>query len=709
MEERNKVIFQLKQNNKSYTVSTSITNDKINLECKDSNSQIYENSFTLPELLKISQYFQPTHSIQQIQAYLNGIIEKQRIGINQADEALSINLHLINNDQISIPLLKKLDLSKFTNYPYVRYNSMTERNNQYMVNQISSQSSPSPKFYSKNSGNIQLGSNRNSGNIQLGSNPNSGNIQLSSNQNSGNIQLGSNQNSGNIQLSSNQNSNNIQLSPLQNSGNIQLSSNQNINNIQLGSNQNRNNIQLSSNQNINNIQLGSNQNRNNIQLSPIQNSNNIQLSPNKVNIVQTKPISSLGGYSYPHADNNIISNFSLDENKLSNLERENNLIKAGQEKLKNDIKRLIQEMTKLKEQNQIYKTNHDSLTNENALLKNENDNLKKQVLLYQKENNDLKTKYETYNKDLDAVEAQNDQIRKMYEDLENEYNQYKSQTEEIIKENELLRTQIEELNNNFTMINQELENIRNENDIFKSNLEQQKKNLNEDVVNKLIEENDLLKKRLEENEYLKKQIIELQYQMQNQENREIQETQEKELDRDQQGQEEEEDKGEIIHNMKELELITDKINKENKKIIINLLYKASVDGDKASVFHDKCDQAKSTIVLVETLNGKRFGGFTSCSWAGNCEDKNDPDAFIFSLDKMKTYENIPGDEAIGCYPKFGPIFLGCQIKIFDNAFTKGGTTFEKELNFNTKEDYELTGGDRVFQIKEIEVYEVIIE
>ena len=665
MEERNKVIFQLKQNNKSYTVSTSITNDKINLECKDSNSQIYENSFTLPELVKISQYFQPTHSIQQIQAYLNGIIEKQRIGINQADEALSINLHLINNDQISIPLLKKLDLSKFTNYPYVRYNSMTERNNQYMVNQISSQSSPSPKFYSKNSGNIQLGSNRNSGNIQLGSN----------------------RNSGNIQLSSNQNSNNIQLSPLQNSGNIQLSSNQNINNIQLGSNQNRNNIQL----------------------SPIQNSNNIQLSPNKVNIVQTKPISSLGGYSYPHADNNIISNFSLDENKLSNLERENNLIKAGQEKLKNDIKRLIQEMTKLKEQNQIYKTNHDSLTNENALLKNENDNLKKQVLLYQKENNDLKTKYETYNKDLDAVEAQNDQIRKMYEDLENEYNQYKSQTEEIIKENELLRTQIEELNNNFTMINQELENIRNENDIFKSNLEQQKKNLNEDVVNKLIEENDLLKKRLEENEYLKKQIIELQYQMQNQENREIQETQEKELDRDQQGQEEEEDKGEIIHNMKELELITDKINKENKKIIINLLYKASVDGDKASVFHDKCDQAKSTIVLVETLNGKRFGGFTSCSWAGNCEDKNDPDAFIFSLDKMKTYENIPGDEAIGCYPKFGPIFLGCQIKIFDNAFTKGGTTFEKELNFNTKEDYELTGGDRVFQIKEIEVYEVIIE
>ena len=76
---------------------------------------------------------------------------------------------------------------------------------------------------------------------------------------------------------------------------------------------------------------------------------------------------------------------------------------------------------------------------------------------------------------------------------------------------------------------------------------------------------------------------------------------------------------------------------------------------------------------------------------------------------METYDNIPGDDAIGCYPKFGPIFLGCQIKIFDNAFTKGGTTFEKELNYKTNEDYEINGGKIKFKIKDIEVYEVIFE
>ena len=166
-------------------------------------------------------------------------------------------------------------------------------------------------------------------------------------------------------------------------------------------------------------------------------------------------------------------------------------------------------------------------------------------------------------------------------------------------------------------------------------------------------------------------------------------------------------KGEIIHETKELEMITRKINKLNKKLTINLLYKASADSDKAAVFHSKCDAAKSTIVLVETDKGKRFGGFTACSWTGECIEKKDEDAFIFSLDKMKTYDNIKGDPAIGCYPKFGPIFLGCQIRIYDNAFIKGGTTFEKGLNFNTEEDYELTGGDRSFKIKDIEVYEVI--
>ena len=616
MEERNKVTFELYQNNILYTISTSLIGNKLNLVCTDSNSKVFENSYTMPELLKISQYFKPEYTIEQVQLYINGIMEKQKIGISPGDEAVTLNLYLINRDLISIPLLKKttnnINFTNYNNFSYAGYNNISQPN-QYM-NMINNQI------------------------------------------------------------------------PIQNK-NIVIQNNQKINS---------NFIPQTKNVNVKVNLIPQTQRYYN------KNSGNINLSSNQ----QQKQYA-----QYTRADKSV----TLDENKLKTLENENDIIKAGQEELKNDIQRLMKEMTKLKEENEVYKTDHNSLTNENAVLKNETDNCKKQMLLFQnqnkalmEENNLLKKQLEGYNKDLDNVENQNDEIRKMYEDLQNEYNQYRAQTEDMNKENEILRGQIEELNNNFTMINSELDNIRKENEIFKSNLEQQKKDLNEDMVNKLIEENNELRKSAEENEYLKKQIEELKIKIQNT-NTNTNNNNDQEAPRPE--EDEDEEKGEIIHDMKELELITDKINKgnSNQKIIINLLYKASVDGDKAAIFHEKCDQAKSTIVLVETLNGKRFGGFTTCSWSGNCEDKNDPQAFIFSLDKMETYDNIPGDEAIGCYPKFGPIFLGCQIKIFDNAFSKGGTTFEKELNFNTKEDYELTGGDRVFQIKEIEVYEVVIE
>ena len=621
MVERNESRYQLEQDNKIFILKTSLINDKIKLVCQDSNAQIFDGIFSLPELIKISRYFQPTHTIEQIQGYLNGIIERQRVGIEQNGVAISLVLYLINNDKISIPLLKKSD-------------NLIDINN-YNIPSTNYESNPSNQYYKANSGNIQT-HYFNQKYLGLNQNPN----QIQNRQYYGNT--------------------------------------------------------MQKKENIMNQ-------RRDTGIPGIQGVNTQNKKPNQL-------ASSPNGVLYPQADASQNYSYQYDEKKkIGKLEDDTNIIRVGQEKLRNDMKRVLEEASKLKEQNQIYKTDHDNLTNENNILKNENENYKKQIITFQKEikgiqeeNNTLKNQIVLLNKDVDAFENQNNEIRKMYEDLENENNIYRSQVEELNKENELLRGQIQELNNNFTLINNELENIKNENNEFRTNNIGQNNKENEDLINKLVEENNMYKQKAQENEILKHKIEELQYHLQM--NRERHE------DMDQDQDQEKEVKGDIIHDIKELEMITKKINKdENKKIIINLLYKASVDSDKASVFHEKCDQAQNTIVLVETKNGKRFGGFTKCSWSGNCVDKNDPEAFIFSFDKMKTYDNIPGDEAIGCYPKFGPIFLGCQIKIFDNAFTKGGTTFEKELNFNTEEDYELTGGDRVFEVKDIEVYEVIIE
>ena len=168
-------------------------------------------------------------------------------------------------------------------------------------------------------------------------------------------------------------------------------------------------------------------------------------------------------------------------------------------------------------------------------------------------------------------------------------------------------------------------------------------------------------------------------------------------------------KGDIIEDIKELELLSRRISKNNSKIILNLLYKATIDSDKAEIFHKKCDFAKNTLVLVKSKNGKRFGGYTTQDWNGNSVEKKDDNAFVFSLDKMAIYDIIPGEDAIGCYPNYGPVFLGCQIRIYDEFFTKGGTTYEKGLNYNTQEDFELTGGLKKFEVKEIEVYSVDLE
>ena len=168
-------------------------------------------------------------------------------------------------------------------------------------------------------------------------------------------------------------------------------------------------------------------------------------------------------------------------------------------------------------------------------------------------------------------------------------------------------------------------------------------------------------------------------------------------------------KGDLFENKKEIELVVRKLCINYNHINIDLIYKATIDSDKASAFHEKCDNAQSTLVLIKSGNGKRFGGFTTESWNGNSFYKKDDYAFIFSLDKMEIYDVIQGEDAIGCFPNFGPVFGGNQIKINDNAFSKGGSTYERNINYYTNEDYELTGGLKEFVVVEIEVYNVSFE
>ena len=163
----------------------------------------------------------------------------------------------------------------------------------------------------------------------------------------------------------------------------------------------------------------------------------------------------------------------------------------------------------------------------------------------------------------------------------------------------------------------------------------------------------------------------------------------------------------IIKKYSEIEKVVAKIQTILQKgAKFTIIYKASELGDRAMTFHQKCDDIDISLILIETEKGVRFGGFTTKSWNGNCVQKIDNDAFVFSIDKNKIYEVIKNEMAIGCYPKFGPVFFGCQIRVYDNFFNKNSTTCHKKLNFKTNEDYELNNGEQYFTVKDIEVYSI---
>jgi hypothetical protein len=163
----------------------------------------------------------------------------------------------------------------------------------------------------------------------------------------------------------------------------------------------------------------------------------------------------------------------------------------------------------------------------------------------------------------------------------------------------------------------------------------------------------------------------------------------------------------IIKKYSEIEKVVAKIQSILQKgAKFTIVYKASELGDRAMTFHQQCDNIDISLVLIETEKGIRFGGFTTKSWKGNCVQKIDNDAFVFSVDKNKIYDVIKNEMAIGCYPKFGPVFFGCQIRIYDSFFNKNSTTCHKKLNFKTNEDYELNNGEQFFTVKDIEVYTI---
>ena len=185
----------------------------------------------------------------------------------------------------------------------------------------------------------------------------------------------------------------------------------------------------------------------------------------------------------------------------------------------------------------------------------------------------------------------------------------------------------------------------------------------------------------------------------------------------------------ILNTLKKIEIENNRTTKNNisylyqstENIIFKLVYRATRDGDSSRDFHNKCDKIGPNITLLKTNNNVKFGGFTNCNWGvpENAEDKkndvqgvqkSDPDSFCFSLTSKKIYlHNIEKDGAIFCSNKYGPTFSDNIFAVNNKMLSKGGYCTKKDKSFfvGQKKDYEISGGEKTFQIKELEIFEII--
>lgn len=175
----------------------------------------------------------------------------------------------------------------------------------------------------------------------------------------------------------------------------------------------------------------------------------------------------------------------------------------------------------------------------------------------------------------------------------------------------------------------------------------------------------------------------------------------------------------ILTEKKDKEMIKNWIQ-PNGNIYLELLYRATRDGDSYNDFHSKCDKEVPNISLIKLDNGIIIGGYTTIGWkAEKSAYLSDKDAFIFSLNSREKYnlkKELNGKNAVYhnnliwccCYG-----YCGDDLAISGNFLTKNdsycGGTNGKYMSFETS-NLKMIGIDKEgqinFKVKELELFAI---
>ena len=159
------------------------------------------------------------------------------------------------------------------------------------------------------------------------------------------------------------------------------------------------------------------------------------------------------------------------------------------------------------------------------------------------------------------------------------------------------------------------------------------------------------------------------------------------------------------------------LNKEVKEILLNWLPKKPVkltlllnskqDGSSLNTFWEKVNGKCPTLIVIETIEGCIFGGYTTQLWKDEDKPIRDENAFVFSIDKKKKYNIKQPENAIG-FSKNKYLIFGWNnnaFLIYNYCTTQNGN-YVCNGTYDIPEKYELNGGEQYFIVRSFEVYHV---
>ena len=162
----------------------------------------------------------------------------------------------------------------------------------------------------------------------------------------------------------------------------------------------------------------------------------------------------------------------------------------------------------------------------------------------------------------------------------------------------------------------------------------------------------------------------------------------------------------LITTDEDFKFFSNNIN-SNAKISYELLYKASIDGEAASVFHSLCDEKGASITVVKVLNGSKCGGFTPLSWKTEGCWQKDPSlrSFVCNLDnktKFNLRENY--NHALDFHNNKLSCFGGYTLQLTDkNLSNKNGIC--QACDYQIQSPTDLIGiNEKNFQAVDIEIF-----